>query len=305
MKALVTGAGGFVGPYLCAHLRAQGDDVLAVDRRGERPLDVVDAVAVTRFMSETRPDVVYHLAAFAHVGDSWKRPAEVFRINVEGTANVLAAAGDAGIGRVLVVGSSEEYGRVDPDDLPLTEDAPLRPTTPYGASKVGASFVALQAWLGRGIGAVRVRPFGHIGPGQSDRYLIPALARRIAAAERDGLDEIRVGALDPVRDYTDVRDVVRAYRALALEGIPGEVYNVCSGAGVAVRDVAENLVARASRSLRLVPDPGLLRPVDTPRLVGDPSKLRALTGWTPDHPLDETLAAVLDEARSYVARQGP
>jgi GDP-4-dehydro-6-deoxy-D-mannose reductase len=227
------------------------------------------------------------------------------RINVEGTANVLAAAGEAGVERVIVVGSSEEYGRVDPGDLPLTEDAPLRPTTPYGASKVAASFVALQAWLGQGIGTVRVRPFGHIGPGQSDRYLVSALARRIAAAERDGLDEIRVGALDPVRDYTDVRDVVRAYRSLALAGEPGAVYNVCSGNGVAVRDVAESLISRASRTLRLVPDPELMRPVDTPRLVGDPSKLRALTGWQPEHSLDETLGLVLDEARELVARQGP
>jgi GDP-4-dehydro-6-deoxy-D-mannose reductase len=300
VRALVTGARGFVGTHLCTHLREEGDEVVACDRRGDDGFDVVDAEATRAALARHRPDVVYHLAAFAHVGASWEAPGACLRVNAEGTANVLAAARACGVARVLVVGSAEEYGAVAPSDLPLTEDTPLRPTTPYGASKVAASFVALQAQLAGGVETVRVRAFGHTGPGQSDRYLVPALARRIAAAERDGHDEVPVGSLEPVRDLTDVRDVVRAYRALVLRGVPGEVYNVCSGRGVSVREIADRLVARARRPLRLVADPALVRTVDVPRLVGDPTRLQAATGWSPSRPLDETLGDVLAEAR-----QGP
>ena len=217
----------------------------------------------------------------------------VLRVNVEGTANVLDAA-RAADGRVIVVGSAEEYGRVDERDLPLREDAPLRPSTPYGVSKIAASFLALQAHLAYGFDVVRVRAFSHTGPGQSDRFLVPALAQRIAKAERDGSDEIRVGSLDPVRDLSDVRDVVRAYRLIALHGHAGAVYNVCSGTGVSVREITERLVAAAHRPLRVTVDQALVRPVEVPRLVGDASRLRADTGWSPDYSLDETLAAVLD-----------
>jgi GDP-4-dehydro-6-deoxy-D-mannose reductase len=148
---------------------------------------------------------------------------------------------------------------------------------------------------------VRVRPFSHTGPGQTDRFLIPALAARIAAAERAGADEIPVGNLDPVRDVSDVRDIVRAYRLLADGGESGEVYNVCSGTGVAVREIADRLVANARRPLRLTVDPELVRPVEVPRLVGDASRVRAATGWAPEIPLEQTLADVLDDARSRVS----
>ncbi len=173
----------------------------------------------------------------------------------------------------------------------------MRPITPYGASKVAASYLALQAWLGSGLETIRVRPFNHTGPGQSARFLVPALAQRIVEAERDERDEIAVGNLDPVRDVNDVRDVVRAYRLLASDGAPGEVYNVCSGTGVSVREIAELLLAHAQRPLRLVQDPALVRPVEVPRLVGDASKLRAATGWEPEYTLDDTLRDVLQGAR--------
>ena len=212
--------------------------------------------------------------------------------NVVGTLNVLDAARAAGAGRVLVIGSAEEYGLVDSPE-PLTEDAPLRPFTPYGASKVGAGFLALQAFLGTGLETIRVRAFNHTGPGQPPRFMVPALAHRIAQTERDGGDTVAVGNLDPVREVNDVRDVVAAYRLLVLHGTPGDVYNVCSGVGVTVREVARRLLARATRPLELRVDPALARPADVPVLVGDPSKLIAATGWQPTHTLDDTLTDML------------
>ena len=240
---------------------------------------------------------MYHLAALAHVGESWADPTEVLRVNVEGTAHVLSAARSVGVGRVILIGSAEEYGLVEERDLPLCEEAPLRPVSPYGVSKIAASFLGLQAHLAYGLDVIRVRAFGHTGPGQSDRFLVPALAQRIATAEREERDEIRVGSLDPVRDLSDVRDVVRAYRLLATSGEAGAVYNVCSGSGVSVREIADHLVAAARRPLRITVDPDLVRPVDVPRLVGDGTRLREHTGWAPEYRLDQTLATVLDDAR--------
>jgi len=298
MKVAVTGARGFVGPHLVAHLEACGDDVLSLDRHGPDSFDVTDAVAVQERLEEAQPEVVYHLAALSHVGESWKSPAASFRVNAEGTLNVLHSCTDIGVPRVIVVLSSEEYGTVDAADLPLTEDSPLRPVTPYGAAKAAADLLTLQAFLGDGLGAIRVRPFGHTGPGQSPRFVVPALAARIARAEADEVDEIPVGSLDAVRDLTDVRDVVRAYRLLAERGTPGEVYNVCSGTGVSVQEIADRLLASATRPIRLVTDPELVRPVEVPRLVGSNARLRAATGWAPEIPLDTTLADVLADART-------
>lgn len=301
MRVAVTGSSGFVGRHLVDALRARGDTVAGLDRSAPDALDVTDAESVRRRIAELRPEVVFHLAAASHVGDSWRDPAQAFRVNAEGTLNVLRACREVEPGRIVVVGSAEEYGRVDPADLPLTEDAPLRPLTPYGAAKVAADFLGLQAFLGDGLPVVRVRPFSHTGPGQSPRFVVPALAGRVADAEREGRDTVRVGSLDPVRDLTDVRDVVRAYLLLAASGEAGEVYNVCRGSGVTVREVAETLTAHSRRSLRLEVDPDLVRPVEVPVLVGDSSKLAKATGWTPEIPLERTLADVLDEARSHPA----
>jgi GDP-4-dehydro-6-deoxy-D-mannose reductase len=173
--------------------------------------------------------------------------------------------------------------------------------TPYGASKVAADYLALQAFLGRGLPVIRVRAFNHTGASQSERFMIPGLARRIAAAERDGRKEIPVGSLEPVRDYTDVADVVVAYRLLVERGEPGEVYNVCSGVGRSVAEVADQLLALARHAIELVPDPALLRPVEVPRLVGDNRRLREATGWAPAITFEQTLAAVLDRWRAEVA----
>jgi len=296
VKALVTGAGGFVGALLVEHLEASGDDVVGLDR-AQGP-DMTDPGAVREAVGHHRPDAVYHLAAVTHVGASWDEPLEVFRINAEGTLNVLSACSAAGVGRVLVVGSADEYGAVRPEDLPLTEEAPLRPLTPYGASKVAAEYLGLQAFLGDGLPVIRVRAFNHTGATQPDRFMIPGLARRIAAAERDGRKEIPVGSLEPVRDFTNVADVVVAYRLLIERGEPGQVYNVCSGVGHSVGEVAERLLALARHAIELVPDPALIRPIEVPRLVGDNRRLRDATGWEPAISFDDTLAAVLNRWRA-------
>jgi GDP-4-dehydro-6-deoxy-D-mannose reductase len=297
MKVAVTGARGFVGPHLVDHLEACGDEVVQLDRHGPDPFDVTDATQVRARLADARPEIVYHLAALSHVGESWKSPAESFRVNAEGTLNILHTSAEIGVPRVVVVLSSEEYGRVEEADLPLTEDSPLRPVTPYGAAKAAADLLTVQAFLGDGLGAIRVRPFSHTGPGQSSRFVVPALAARIARAERDDVEQIPVGSLDAVRDLTDVRDVVRAYRLVAQRGTPGEVYNVCSGTGVSVQEIADRLLARASRPIRLVTDPELVREVEVPRLVGSNARLRAATGWAPEIPLEQTLADVLEDAR--------
>lgn len=293
MRAFVTGAGGFAGQHLLAHLEAEGDQVT----RLAEGIDVADEPAITAAVAEVAPDVVYHLAGWAHVGDSWKHPTEVVRVNVAGTAAVLEACRVAEVPRILVVGSADAYGAFSPDDLPLKEDLGLRPVTPYGASKAAAEVVALQAHRSRGAGVVLTRSFNHTGPGQHPSFVVPALARRIVEAEAAGGGEVRVGNLSAQRDLLDVEDVVRAYRRLAAAGEAGTAYNVCSGLPVAIEEVARVLAELSGTELRLVVDPQLVRSVDVPVVVGSSARLRAL-GWQPQVPLIETLRRVLDDQRS-------
>ena len=301
-KALVTGSTGFVGRHLVEHLQACGDEVIGVDRScGD--FDVTDAEVVARTLADVKPTVVYHLAGWADVGGSWKAPVEAFRANAEGTLNVLTAAADAGVERVVAVSSADVYGIVQPHELPLTEDSPLRPASPYAASKVAADYLGLQAWLGRGLPVLRVRAFNHLGPGQTDRFVAPALASRIARAERDGSEVLAVGDLSARRDFTDVRDVVRAYRLLVERGVPGEVYNVCSGVDLAVQDLADRLVGQATVPLRFETDESLLRPVELPVLRGSHDRLTAATGWEPEIPIGRTLTDLLEDWRYRVATE--
>ena len=302
--ALVTGGSGFVGRHLIAHLREQGDDVVAVDRASDG-VDITDAAAIDAVISRVAPDVVYHLAGWADVGGSWKAPVDAFRANAEGTLNVLSSASAAGVKRVLAVSSADVYGIVKPDELPLTEDSPLRPASPYAASKVAADYLGLQAWLGRKLPVLRVRAFNHLGPGQTDKFVAPALASRVARAERDGTHSLRVGDLSARRDFTDVRDVVRAYRLLVERGEPGEVYNVCSGVDLAVQDLADQLVAQAKVPLQLEVDPELLRPVELPVLRGSHDRLTRATGWEPEIPISQTLTDLLEDWRARVAVEEP
>lgn len=297
MKAFVTGAGGFVGPYLVGHLADCGDDIVETDSE----LDVTDAEGVRKALLASRPDAVYHLAAASHVGTSWSAPVDVLRVNAEGTLNVLLASIEAGVGRVLLIGSAEEYGRVSPDALPIAETAPLRPVSPYGASKAAAEMLASHAFHGRGLSVTCVRAFNHLGPGQSDALVASTIARQIAVAERAGGGVVETGDLSPRRDFTDVRDVVRAYRLLVERGEPGETYNVCSGRDVAIQEVADLLAASCTVPLTFELDASRLRPVDVPVVRGDNAKLRAATGWEPEIPLAQTLADILAWWRQHVA----
>jgi GDP-4-dehydro-6-deoxy-D-mannose reductase len=298
VRALVTGASGFVGRHLAAHLEAEGDTVIGLDRNGAEPTDITDADAVRRRVVDAQPEAVYHLAALTHVGESWDQRDTVAAVNVDGTRNVVDACAGTSVRAVVVVGSAEQYGAVTGDELPIRESTPQRPLSPYAESKVAAEEVAQRAWSERRVPVLLVRAFNHTGPGQSPRFLVPALAARIVAAEAGALDELVVGNLDPVRDVSDVRDVVRAYRLLVRHGSPGEAYNVCSGRGVSVRAIAFGLLSMAKRELRLAVDPSLVRPVDAPVLIGDGAKIRYATGWAPEIDLTRTLWEVLHEARA-------
>jgi GDP-4-dehydro-6-deoxy-D-mannose reductase len=301
MRAVVTGARGFAGSWLTAHLAACGDQVVAIDHE----VDVTNAEAVGDVISATAPDVIFHLAALAHVGRSWEDPQSVLRVNVIGTLNVFEAARRCvPLPRVLLTSSAEVYGAVPARRLPVTEDAPLAPVTPYAASKVGAEFLAVQAHLAHGLPVVRARPFNHFGPGQAPAFVVAALAERIVSARETGAEVISVGNLTARRDLTDVRDVVRSYRLLVERGEPGEVYNVCTGTDIAIEEVAVRMQRLAGIELRLEIDPSLARPVDVPVVRGDPSKLNASTGWTPEIDLDTTLQDVLDDWSERVHAAG-
>jgi GDP-4-dehydro-6-deoxy-D-mannose reductase len=289
VKALITGAGGFVGPYLTSHLEEAGDEVVGTDLE----VDVTDADGVHKAFLAARPDVVYHLAAASHVGTSWLAPVDVLRVNAEGSLNVFLAAIEAGVQRVLLIGSAEQYGRLRPDQLPVAETTPLQPVSPYGASKAAAEMLASHAFHGRGLPVISVRAFNHLGPGQSEALVASTIAKQVVDAERSGGGVVRTGDLSPRRDFTDVRDVVRAYRLLVERGEPGEAYNVCSGRDVAIQDIADHLVSRATAEVRLELDPERLRPADVPVVRGDCSKLRAATGWEPTIPLEQTLDDIL------------
>ena len=191
-----------------------------------------------------------------------------------------------------MVSSAEVYGAGD--GSPLSEESPLRPLSPYAASKAAAEMIGLQASLGRELDLIRVRPFNHVGPGQSDSFVISAFAHQIAVAETGGSSTIRVGNVEPRRDFTDVRDVVRAYRRLAEAAPGGEVYNVCSGTSVSIGDILSRLIADSSVQIAAVTDPALVRSVDIPVLQGDCSHLWTDTGWVPAISLDQTLREMLD-----------
>lgn len=293
MRAFVTGGKGFVGTWLASHLQDEGDQVVVVDRE----IDVTDGAAVAGALADSAPDAVYHLAALTHVGRSWGDPEDVFRVNALGTLHVLegARACRPEPPVVLLVSSAEVYGALEEAELPATEDLSLRPVTPYAASKVSAEFLGLQAHLAHDLPVVRVRPFNHIGPGQGPDFVVPSLAQRIVEGRRQGLSTLPVGNMSARRDVTDVRDVVRAYRLLVERGVPGEVYNVCSGAATSVSELARRMLDLAGAELELVPDPGLVRPVDVPVVCGDPAKLHEATGWRPRFSLDRTLGDVLAE----------
>jgi GDP-4-dehydro-6-deoxy-D-mannose reductase len=291
-KALVTGGDGFVGRHLIAHLRDVGDDVVGIDR----DFDVTDARVMNEVFSNVRPDVTYHLAALTHVGESWTNQGEFTRVNVVGTQRVLDAAFTiVPESMTVVVSSSEVYGIVRSEDQPLVETFRVAPANPYSSSKVEAEHVAHEAVRVRAQRVVVARPFNHVGPGQATTFVVPALALRLLDARDSGTREISVGDLSTRRDFSDVRDVVRAYRLLGEFGVSGEIYNVASGHDVGIDDVAKQLVALIAPEVTLVVEPSLLRPVDVPLSRGSFQKLHDTTGWSPQIPLHVSLQDVVSD----------
>lgn len=317
-RILVTGACGFVGGHLIASLNADPETLVfgttrrpPTNREGGRQLlaadrlklgDLVDAKFADEVVRTTRPDWVVHLAAQASVSASWQDPSGTLVNNLVSQLNVLEGISrHAPAARILVVGSSEEYGKVGPEDSPLSEDAPLRPDSPYATSKVAQDFLGLQYYLGRQLQVLRVRQFNLIGPGQSDRFALPSFARQIAEVEA-GLREpvIQVGNLDACRDFTDVRDAVRAYIAILERGRVGEVYNVGGGSVRSVRELLDALCSLARCPLGVAVDPARLRPSDAPIIQSDCRKIRGDVGWSPVIPIERTLRDILDEWRGLI-----
>ena len=257
------------------------------------PLELRDAESVRRAASADAFDAVTHLAAIASGAEALTDPVRAWEINAVGTARLVAELGrrkqDDGLDPVvLLVSTAEVY---DPAvRRPLVETDPVRPLSPYAASKLGAELAALETSTRTGLRVMVARAFPHTGPGQDERFVAPAFARRLAGARRAGSRTVKVGNLDPVRDILDVRDVVGAYMALLERGTSGEVYNVASGRGISMEELFRRLAAIVGADVTPEVDPALLRPVDVPYLVGDAAKLRSATGWRPQVDLDTTLA---------------
>lgn len=313
MRIFVTGIDGFVGRHLAARLARDGHAVTGGSLAPDRPvegagsvvaMDVRDTVATSAAVAEAGPDALVHLAGQTSVAAAFEDPDGTFEINALGTLHVLEACREAGVTRVVVVSSSEVYGRREPGDGLVSEAAPLAPVTPYGTSKAAQDLLGHQYAAGFGLAVVRVRAFPHTGPGQDARFVFPSVARRIALAEAGlGPAAVRVGWLGAVRDVSDVRDVVDAYVALLERGEPGEAYNVCSGAGRSIEDALETLVGLAEVPITLERDEERLRPTEVEWMVGDPSKVRTAVGWSSRIDWKQTARDLLDDWRERVAAE--
>lgn len=301
MRALVIGADGFVGRWLVRHLAESGDHVAGIVGPHFRPpldgaaethaVDVREYAPVRQAVEASEPDVVYYLAAVSQAGGR-EQVEDTARIGLVGAIHaVTASAALDRPPRVVHVSSSHVYGG---GDEPLTEDGPVAPGSVYGAAKLASERALLAFGPASGVEVVVARPFNHIGPGQGSGFVVPSLAARVRAIPPGTRGKVRVGALDTVRDFTDVRDVVRAYRLLGTDGAPGEVYNVASGVGVSVHELVTTLLELAGVEADLEPDPGLAREGERRVMIGDASRLAAL-GWQRSHELRDTLAEVLRE----------
>ena len=306
---LVTGAAGFAGSHLLDLLAEEDARVVALRKPGVGAetqaaypavtwleIDLLDRDAMRRVVGEHAPAVVYHLAGAPHVGQSWSAATETLAINVMGTHGLFEAIRLEGLASRVVVPSSAYVYR--PADRALREDDPIEATNPYAISKVATELAVACAARVDGIHAVTARAFNHIGPRQDPSFFASGVARQVALIEAGRLEPIiRVGNLESRRDFTDVRDTVRAYRALAERGTPGRAYNVCSGRACRMRDLLEAIVARARVTVTIQPDPDRFRPNDTPLLLGDRSRIRQATGWEPRVPIEQTLQDLLDHWR--------
>ncbi len=301
MKSLITGIGGFVGPYLARHLIDNGHKVYGIERAQRKVkgcetyiADILDKKKIAEIMQKVRPDYIFHLAGQSSVEVSWKEPKLTRDINVNGTVNLLNSVVRARISpKIIIVSSSEIYGR--PEKLPVKESHPLRPTSPYGESRLEQE-KALKEFINRHKLQIAVaRSFPHTGPGQIPKFVCPAFAEQIAMIEKKKAEPlIKVGSLDNERDFSDVRDVVRAYLLMAEKGRIGEAYNVCSGKAWKIRKILKFLLKNSTARPKVTVDPAKLRKGDMKKVVGSHSKLTKETGWKPEMKFEQTLLDILE-----------
>jgi GDP-4-dehydro-6-deoxy-D-mannose reductase len=316
LRALITGVCGFAGShladYLLTHtdLEVYGTDIVSAGAniahiRGKLELfvgDMSDAEVASEILSKANADYLFHLAAQAFVPLSWSDPWQTMENNIRSQLNILQILADSGARqRVLVVGSADEYGMILPDELPVTEDTPLRPYSPYAVSKIAQDMLGYQYFASHGLPIVRVRPFNHIGARQSPAFVTSDFAKQIAEIE-GGRHEPRllVGNLEAKRDFTDVRDMVRAYYLALERGEDGEVYNLGAERAYSIREALEALLEMSEAQIDIVQDPSRMRPTDVPVVVSDCSKFRQRTGWRATVDLRESLRDILDYWRKRV-----
>ncbi len=321
MRVLITGITGFAGSHLADYLLAEQPEVEIhgicrwrsrrenIQHLGDRIKlmegDLRDEASLRQVMAESRPEAIFHLAAQSYVPTSWRAPTETLTTNIAGQSNLFEAVRAAGLDPVIqIAGSSEEYGLVLPDEVPINESNPLRPLSPYAVSKVAQDMLAYQYFRSYGMKTVRTRGFNHTGPRRGEVFVSSNFAKQIASIEA-GLQKpvIRVGNLDAQRDFTDVRDMVRAYWLAVTRATPGEVYNLGSGRAITIRELLEMLVGMSEVEVEIEVDPERLRPSDVEILLADSSKFRAETGWEPRIPLETTLADLLAFWRRRIAAQ--
>lgn len=311
MKALITGGSGFVGKYLQAALHETSWQVWITGLEPEgkekadffRHLNLLEPEQAIRLLRELQPDVIFHLAAQSSVAMAWKEPAQTVDVNVKGAVNLLEAIRRMGepFPRTLLIGSGEEYGHIRPEETPVREENPLRPGNFYAATKAAQNLLGHIYAQAYHMPVVLVRPFNHIGPGQRPGFVVADFCKQIAEAEAGFREPVmRVGNLSACRDFTDVRDVVCAYRLLAERGRPGETYNVGSGRATPIRELLRLLLSMAQKEIQVESDPAKFRPVDIPVMEADIHKLQADTGWEPQIPLEQTLRETLDFWRELV-----
>ena len=316
MRILITGISGFVGPYLARHIAKTAPEaeiwglVWAADPAKASSSvqlvdgDLTDISTLTTALNQVRPEIIFHLAAASSVASSWDHPGRFLEINAVGTVNLLEVArGLDPDTRVVVSSSAEVYGAVPTDQQPITEDSPLEPLSPYAASKAAQDLLTAQYYRGYGMPTIRLRLFHHTGPRRPTQFVASSFAHQIARIEQ-GLDPPRlaVGNLEAVRDFTDVRDIARAYWLAATRGMPGAAYNVCSSSATSIRHVLDMLLAHSEVDVEVEVDPNRLRAADIPRLVGDHSRFSDATDWQPEIPLAKTFGDLLDWWRQNLER---
>ncbi|MBW3537874.1 GDP-mannose 4,6-dehydratase [Candidatus Parcubacteria bacterium] len=303
MKTLVTGAAGFVGKHLLEHLRSESQEVYGTTKssretEGFVTVDLMNFERLRSVLDQVRPGVIYHLAAFSSPALSFKQPVAAINETLAMEINLYEACLQLNIPpKFIIISSGQIYGKAGPKELPLSETSSLDFNSPYTVAKVGQENLA-KMYAKRGFNSIIARPFNHIGPGQQPGFLVSDLAKQIAELEKhDAPTPLKVGNLSSKRDFTDVRDIVRAYSLLAEKGVPGEVYNVCSGRSVPGQQILNQLLSLSSKPIKAEPDPAKMRPSDIPDLYGDATKIHQATGWQPVIPLEQTLRDVLDDWR--------